>query len=157
MKTLSSQARRLLLLVSAALPLLAQAQAPVVQMPPQTDTQPQATVQAQPAEEAQPAVQTQPVPAPRAAARHSAAPAAGTGVAEGSDDTPGTTLIGDRESPLGLYLTPWKNEYAERGMDRPPQNLQETVAPVDPKVLDRQRDYYDTIVNYRQAETGGQK
>lgn len=155
MKHLSTPARRLLLLASAGLPLLAQAQAPVVQMPPPMDTQP--AVQAQPAAEAQPAVQTQPVPAPRAAARQRAAQAGGTGVAAGSDDTPGTTLIGDRESPLGLYLTPWKNEYAERGMDRPPQNLQEAVAPVDPKVLDRQRDYYDTIVNYRQAETGGQK
>ena len=135
MKSFSPLALSGLLLAAAGLPPLVQAQ------------------------DETPAVQTtQPAPAVHHRARRSApAPAAGTGVAEGSDETPGTTLIGDRESPLGLYLTPWKNEYAERGMDRPPQNFQESMAPVDPKVLDRQRDYYDAIVTYRQAETGGQK
>lgn len=138
MKSLSSLGLSALLLAAAGLPPLAQGQdeAPAV-----------------PAQPATPAHHHHP--------RHGAAAAgagtAGTGVAEGSDETPGTTLIGDRESPLGLYLTPWKNEYAERGMDRPPQNFQESMAPVDPKVLDRQRDYYDAIANYRQTETSGQK
>lgn len=153
MKHLSTPALSWLLLAAAGLPLLAQAQAPIVQMPPTVELPPAQTA---PAAQPQPAVQPQPAPAARTA-RQSAAPRAGTGVAAGSDDTPGTTLIGDRESPLGLYLTPWKNEYAERGMDRPPQNFQESMAPVDPKVLDRQRDYYDAIVTYRQADTGGQK
>jgi hypothetical protein len=140
MKSLTSLGLSALLLTAAGLPLLAQGQG-------------QDETPAVPAEPAAPAHHHHP--------KHSAPAAgsgtAGTGVAAGSDETPGTTLIGDRESPLGLYLTPWKNEYAERGMDRPPQNFQESMTPVDPKVLDRQRDYYDAIVIYRQGETGSQK
>jgi hypothetical protein len=73
------------------------------------------------------------------------------------DDGAGTTIIGDRESPIGLYLTPWKNEYAQRGMDRPAQIVQEQMAPIDPGVFRRQNSYYDTITSYRQAELGGKK
>lgn len=136
MKSLSTPLFRLglsgLLLAAAGLPVLAQGQ------------------------DETPAVPTEPAAPAHHHPRHSAPAAsggaAGTGVATGSDETPGTTLIGDRESPLGLYLTPWKNEYAERGMDRPPQNFQESVAPVDPKVLSRQLDYYDTIVDHFHSE-----
>jgi hypothetical protein len=74
-----------------------------------------------------------------------------------ADDTSGTTIIGDRESPIGLYLTPWKNEYAQRGMDRPAQIVQEQMAPLDPGVFRRQNSYYDTISAYRQAELGNKK
>jgi len=74
-----------------------------------------------------------------------------------SDDGPGTTIVGNRESPIGLYLTPWKNEYAERGMDRPAQIVQEQMAPIDPDVFRRQNSYYDTITRFRQAELGGKK
>jgi hypothetical protein len=73
------------------------------------------------------------------------------------DESPGTTIIGDRESPIGLYLTPWKNEYAESGMDRPAQNVQEPMAPIDPDVFIRQNSYYDTITRFRQAELGSKK
>lgn len=73
------------------------------------------------------------------------------------DDGAGTTIIGDRESPIGLYLTPWKNEYAQRGMDRPAQIVQEQMAPIDPGVFRRQNSYYDTITSYRQAELGSKK
>jgi len=74
-----------------------------------------------------------------------------------ADDGAGTTIIGDRESPIGLYLTPWKSEYATRGMDRPAQIVQEQMAPIDPQVFKRQNTYYDTIQEYRQAELGGKK
>lgn len=73
------------------------------------------------------------------------------------DEGAGTTIIGDRESPIGLYLTPWKNEFATRGMDRPAQIVQEQMAPIDPQVFKRQNVYYDTIQEYRQAELGGKK
>lgn len=73
------------------------------------------------------------------------------------EDGAGTTIIGDRESPIGLYLTPWKNEYAQRGMDRPAQIVQEQMAPIDPGVFRRQNSYYDTITSYRQAELGSKK
>jgi len=73
------------------------------------------------------------------------------------DEGAGSTIVGNRESPIGLYLTPWKNEYAERGMDRPAQIVQEQMAPVDPDVFRRQNSYYDTITRFRQAELGGSK
>ena len=74
-----------------------------------------------------------------------------------ADDSAGTTIVGDRESPIGLYLTPWKNEYAQRGMDRPAQIVQEQMEPIDPGVFRRQNSYYDTITAYRQAELGNKK
>ncbi len=77
--------------------------------------------------------------------------------ATAADEGPGTTIVGDRESPIGLYLTPWKNEYATRGMDRPAQIVQEQMAPIDPQVFKRQNIYYDTIQEYRQAELGGKR
>jgi hypothetical protein len=77
--------------------------------------------------------------------------------AQPGDEGTGTTIIGDRESPIGLYLTPWKNEYATRGMDRPAQIVQEQMAPIDPQVFKRQNTYYDTIQEYRRAELGGKK
>jgi hypothetical protein len=77
--------------------------------------------------------------------------------AQPGDEEAGTTIIGDRDSPIGLYLTPWKNEFATRGMDRPAQIVQEQMAPLDPQVFKRQNVYYDTIQEYRQAELGGKK
>jgi hypothetical protein len=142
-----------LLMAVGILPLLAQAQDQAAPQP--------AAAQTAPAAEPQAEEQPQAAPKPQRPARHRpAAPAAspGTAVANSAgEEAPGTTLIGDRETPLGLYLTPWKNEYAERGMDRPPQNFQEPLAPVDPKVFNRQLDYYDVITVYRQQELGGQK
>lgn len=74
-----------------------------------------------------------------------------------AQDTTGTTIFGERESPIGLYLTPWKSEYATRGMDRPAQIVQAPMEPIDPQVFKRQNTYYDTIQEYRQAELGGKK
>ena len=74
-----------------------------------------------------------------------------------AQDTAGTTIFGERESPIGLYLTPWKSEYATRGMDRPAQIVQAPMEPIDPQVFKRQNTYYDTIQEYRQAELGGKK
>ena len=90
-----------------------------------------------------------PAPAP--------APAAGPAVnvhpdAASKSGTPGTTIIGDKESPIGLYLTPWKNEYADRDMDRAAQFVQGDMKLVDPQVFDRQIQYYDRINAYRQNE-----
>jgi hypothetical protein len=42
-------------------------------------------------------------------------------------------------------------------MDRPAQNVQEPMAPIDPDVFIRQNSYYDTITRFRQAELGSQK
>ena len=68
---------------------------------------------------------------------------------------PGTTIFGENESPIGLYITPWKNAYAERGMDRPARFLEEELLPVDQQVFHRQIEYYDTIAAYRRKQLGG--
>lgn len=74
-----------------------------------------------------------------------------------ADANGGTTIIGDRESPIGLYLTPWKNELADRDMDRAAQFVRGDLAPIDPQVFDRQIQYYDRISAYRQNELAGKK
>ncbi len=64
-------------------------------------------------------------------------------------DGVGTTIIDDQESPIGLYITPWKDEYAERGLDRPARLLDEALLPIDPATFRRQVDYYNTINEHR--------
>lgn len=71
-----------------------------------------------------------------------------------ADEGAGTVIIGDRESPIGLYLTPWKDEYAARNAGRPAQHLLESMEPIDPEEFRRQITYYDVITAYRRAELG---
>jgi hypothetical protein len=92
---------------------------------------------------------------PAPAAEPEAGPAAN--VDPDSNGTPGTTIVGDKESPIGLYLTPWKNEYADRDMDRAAQFQQGDLKLVDPQVFDRQIQYYDRINAYRQNEPAAAK
>ena len=104
-----------------------------------------------------PAAQAQSQPQSAAAPDSKKADAVGPAGSTSVEEGVGTTIIGDHESPIGLYLTPWKNEYAQRGMDRPAQIVQEQMAPIDPGVFRRQNSYYDTITSYRQAELGAKK
>ncbi|GAC1621706.1 MAG: hypothetical protein NVS9B10_04860 [Nevskia sp.] len=71
---------------------------------------------------------------------------------EAIDTTVGTTIVGDQESPIGLYITPWKDEYAERGLDRPARLLDEALLPIDPATFRRQIEYYETITAYRRSQ-----
>ncbi len=89
-----------------------------------------------------------------ATAPDKSAPVASAPSATGGEG-PGTTIIGDQESPIGLYITPWKNASAERGLDRPARFLEEELLPVDPEVFHRQIEYYDTISAYRRRQLGG--
>jgi hypothetical protein len=58
----------------------------------------------------------------------------------------GTTVItGDGESPLGLYLTPWRESHPEANIDRPARLLQEEMLPIDKDVFERQVEYYDAL------------
>jgi Flp pilus assembly protein TadD, contains TPR repeats len=72
--------------------------------------------------------------------------------AKDAKNSPGTTIIGGQESPIGLYITPWKNDYAQPGLGRPESLLQERPAPIDPDVFDRQVEYHDAISAYRAAQ-----
>lgn len=58
----------------------------------------------------------------------------------------GTTVItGEGESPLGLYLTPWRDSRPEKDIDRPARLLQEDMRPIDKDVFERQVQYYDAL------------
>lgn len=68
----------------------------------------------------------------------------------GSD---GTTIIGDRESPIGLYITPWRNAAAEVDIDRPARLLSLDLEPVDKRVFSRQVEYYEALAAAQRAKT----
>jgi len=57
----------------------------------------------------------------------------------------GTTIFGERESPIGLYITPWRDAQAERDIDRPARLLQEKATPIDRTVFNRQVEYYEAL------------
>lgn len=57
----------------------------------------------------------------------------------------GTTIVGERESPIGLFITPWRNSLAEQDLDRPARLLQENLMFIDEKVFVRQIEYYEAL------------
>lgn len=57
----------------------------------------------------------------------------------------GTTIVGERESPIGLFITPWRNALAEKDIDRAARLLQEELLPVDEAVFVRQVEYYEAL------------
>ena len=66
----------------------------------------------------------------------------------------GTTVVGDRESPIGLYITPWRNEAPEVARDRPARFLEEQLLPLDADVFRRQIEYYNTISEHLRVRNG---
>jgi hypothetical protein len=69
----------------------------------------------------------------------------------------GTTVVGDKEAPIGLYITPWKDEYAQHGLDRPARFVDVDTAPIDPDTFQRRINYYNVITDYRQAHLASGK
>ena len=53
----------------------------------------------------------------------------------------GTTVIGEQEAPIGLYIMPWRQSQAQAGLDRPARLLDEALLPLDPEVFKRQVEY----------------
>lgn len=67
----------------------------------------------------------------------------------------GTTVItGEGESPLGLYLTPWRDSRPEKDIDRPARLLQEDMRPIDRDVFERQVEYYDALSGAAKSKKG---
>lgn len=60
----------------------------------------------------------------------------------------GTTIVGEQESAMGLYLTPWKDEYAT-GMDQAPALFDAGATPIASRSLRRQTEYRDAVSSYR--------
>ena len=69
------------------------------------------------------------------------------------EDDSGTTIVGERESPIGLYITPWRNAYSEQDIDRPARLLQVDVTPIDRTVFARQVEYYSALTEAAEAKT----
>jgi hypothetical protein len=76
-------------------------------------------------------------------------PAVGGGLPQGEPARnaadSGTTIIGERESPIGLYIMPWRDARPEADMDRPARLLQEELLPVDEQVFVRQIEYHNAL------------
>jgi hypothetical protein len=63
----------------------------------------------------------------------------------------GTTIVGERDSDVGLYLTPWKEEHPDN-IDPPPSLLDEPPQPVDARGFTRQVRDASTITAYRREQ-----
>lgn len=82
--------------------------------------------------------------------------AAATGGGPAAPATGGTTIIGDRDAAVGLYLAPWKNENAA-DLDRPPSLYDEPLTPVDGRRFHRQVQYDQGNAAWRRAQFRGER
>lgn len=57
----------------------------------------------------------------------------------------GTDIVGERESPIGLFITPWKDSGAEQALERSARLLQEELLPIDEDVFIRTLEYYEAL------------
>lgn len=57
----------------------------------------------------------------------------------------GTTIIGDRELPIGLYISPWRSSTPESELDKPSRYLDVSTEPLDPEVFERQVEYLEAL------------
>ena len=57
----------------------------------------------------------------------------------------GTTVIGEQEAPIGLYIMPWRQSLAQAGLERPARLLDEALLPLDPDVFKRQVEYHRAL------------
>lgn len=49
------------------------------------------------------------------------------------------------DSPIGLFIMPWRNSAAQKDIDRPARLLQNDLSPIDQVVFDRQVEYHDVL------------
>lgn len=68
------------------------------------------------------------------------------------DGGSGTTIVGEDESPMGLFIMPWKNSSADGGLDKPARLLDEAMLPLDKDVFRRQVEYYQTLSEHRNSQ-----
>lgn len=74
-------------------------------------------------------------------------PAAVAAATEGGEPA-GTTIVGEREAAVGLYLAPWQDEQAS-DLDRPPGRYDVPLQALDPQRFGLQADYDEAIRDYR--------
>lgn len=68
-------------------------------------------------------------------------------------ETVGTTIYGDHEQALGLYLMPWKEEAAS-DIDRPPRLLQLSPKLGSAEAAESRAMLHDSINAFRHAQVG---
>ena len=67
-----------------------------------------------------------------------------------SGDTPlGSTIVGESESPIGLYITPWRNSAPQADLDRPAKLVHEAINPLEPEVFKRHVKYHAALTRHR--------
>lgn len=66
----------------------------------------------------------------------------------------GTTVIGEQEAPIGLYIMPWRQSQAQAGLDRPARLLDEALLPLDPEVFKRQVEYHRALTQFLRHSAG---
>jgi hypothetical protein len=64
---------------------------------------------------------------------------------DGAASAQGTTIVGDRESPIGLFIMPWRESAAQADMDRPARLLQADLLPIEEPVFVRQIEYHRAL------------
>lgn len=69
----------------------------------------------------------------------------GDGLTPASGEGQGTVIIGDRESPIGLYIMPWRDSSAAADMDRPARLVQADLLPIDRPVFLRELQYHRAL------------
>jgi hypothetical protein len=57
----------------------------------------------------------------------------------------GTVIVGDRESPIGLYIMPWRDSSAAADMDRPARLVEANLMPIDRPVFLRELQYHRAL------------
>lgn len=72
-------------------------------------------------------------------------PAISTPVERPAAQSEGTVIVGDRESPIGLFITPWRDSSAQEDMDRPARLLQADMLPLEEAVFVRQIEYHRAL------------
>lgn len=65
---------------------------------------------------------------------------------------PGMAIIGDQESPIGLYIMPWRQSGAATGLDRPARLLDDALVPLDPEVFRRQVEYHRALTEHLEKQ-----
>jgi len=63
---------------------------------------------------------------------------------------PGTNIVGEQESAVGLYLMPWQEE-AAGDVDRPPALLSEPLQTIDSAQFEGRVRTDEAIASYRRA------
>jgi len=64
----------------------------------------------------------------------------------------GTSVIGDAESPIGLYIIPWRSTSATPQLDRPARFVDATEEPVDETQFRRFVEYHEALSRHRAAQ-----